>query len=68
MMEDEILKVAAIFQNLGADVRQAKTMSRQLIKRAEQLCAERNTTKVEELQKLLEVAVLGAKGETKPLE
>ena len=67
-MEDEILKVAAIFQNLGADERQAKTMSSQLINRAEQLSAERNTSKVEELQKLLEVAVLGAKGEIKPLE
>ena len=41
-------------------------MARQLIKRAEQRAEEKNGSKVEELQKLLEVSVFGAQGRLKP--
>jgi hypothetical protein len=41
-------------------------MARQLIKRAEQLAGEKNSTKVSELQALLETAICGAQGTLKP--
>ena len=40
MSDEEIQQVAGIFQNLGAEKEKALTMSRQLIKRAEQLAGE----------------------------
>ena len=67
-MRNEVLQIAAIFRNLGANEKKAITMSRQLVKRSEQLSIERKSSQVEELRKLLEVAILGAKGETKPPE
>ena len=66
MSDEEIQQVAGIFQNLGAEKEKALTMSRQLIKRAEQLAEERNTTKITELQDLLETAICGAQGALKP--
>jgi hypothetical protein len=41
-------------------------MAKQLIKRAEQRAEEKGSSKVEELQKLLEVSVFGAQGRLKP--
>tara|TARA_B100000925_G_scaffold256910_1_gene210999 strand:+ start:514 stop:759 length:246 start_codon:yes stop_codon:yes gene_type:complete len=64
--EEEIEKVSEIFLNLGAESQQARIMARQLIKRAEQRAEEKNGSKVEELQKLLEVSVFGAQGRLKP--
>jgi len=66
MSDEDIQQVAGIFQNLGAEEENALTMSRQLIKRAEQLAEERNTTKITELQDLLETAICGAQGALKP--
>ena len=43
MSDEEIQQVAGIFQNLGAEKEKALTMSRQLIKRAEQLAGKRQT-------------------------
>ena len=62
----EIMDVSRIFQNLGAPEEQAMIMARQLIKRADQIAEEKNTSKIVELRKLLEIATLGAQGQTKP--
>ena len=66
MSNNETDQIAGIFRNLGADQDQAITMARQLIKRAEQLAEEKNSTKVSELQALLETAICGAQGILKP--
>lgn len=66
MSKNETEQIAGIFRNLGADQDQAITMARQLIKRAEQLAGEKNSTKVSELQALLETAICGAQGILKP--
>ena len=66
MSKNETEQIAGIFRNLGADQDQAITMARQLIKRAEQLAEEKNSTKVSELQSLLETAICGAQGTLKP--
>ena len=66
MSNNETEQIAGIFRNLGADQDQAITMACQLIKRAEQLAEEKNSTKVSELQALLETAICGAQGILKP--
>lgn len=62
MNTDEIDQVTQIFQNLGADKDKAVTMACQLLKRAEQLANENESSKVAELQTLLETAICGAQG------
>ena len=59
-------EVAQIFVNLGASEKNAHVMARQLIKRAEQVAEEKKTSKITELQKLLEISVLGAQGRLHP--
>ena len=66
MNTDEIDQVAQIFQNLGAEKDKAVTMASQLIKRAEQLANENESSKVDELQTVLETAICGAQGILKP--
>ena len=61
-------QVARVFQNMGADVQSAKRMAGQLIKRAEQKAKENKTSKIIELQKLLELSIYGAQGLLKPEE
>ncbi len=58
--------LAALCQRLGAPPEQAETMARQLLKRAEQLAAERNITREEALTHLLQVVVHGRQGEVPP--
>ena len=64
--DNKTLEVAQIFVKLGASEKNAKLMARQLIKRAEQVAEEKKTSKIEELQKLLEISVLGAQGRLHP--
>ena len=66
--EDEMSQVARVFQNMGADEQSAKRMAGQLIKRAGQKAKEHNTSKLIELQKLLELSIYGAQGLLKPEE
>ena len=66
MSNNETEQIAGIFRNLGADQDQAINMACQLIKRAEQLAKEKKSTKVIELQALLETAICGAQGTLKP--
>lgn len=66
--EGESNQVARIFENMGADKESAQRMAGQLIKRAEQKALENKTTKIIELQKLLELSIYGAQGLLKPDE
>ena len=64
--EEEIEKVSGIFLNLGAESEQAQDKESELNKRAKWRAEEKGSSKVEELQKLLEVSVFGAQGRLKP--
>ena len=66
--EEERNQVARVFENMGADKESAQRMAGQLIKRAEQKAEENKTTKIIELQKLLELSIYGAQGLLKPEE
>ena len=66
--EEERNQVARVFENMGADKESAQRMAGQLIKRAEQKAEENKTTKIIELQKLLELSIYGAQGMLKPDE
>ncbi len=66
--EAERNQVARVFENMGADKESAQRMAGQLIKRAEQKAEENKTTKIIELQKLLELSIYGAQGLLKPEE
>ena len=66
--EGESNQVARIFENMGADKESAQRMAGQLIKRAKQKALENKTTKIIELQKLLELSIYGAQGLLKPDE
>tara|TARA_B100001248_G_scaffold2557_1_gene2048 strand:+ start:3661 stop:3906 length:246 start_codon:yes stop_codon:yes gene_type:complete len=63
---NEVIEVARVFKNLGADEAKAQVMASQIIKRAERIAKEKESSKVDELRKLLEIAVLGAQGLLKP--
>jgi len=64
--EDAISKVGKAFMNLGASPEQSQVMAAQLVKRASQLAAEKKSSLVEELGKLLETVSFGAQGRLKP--
>jgi hypothetical protein len=64
--EEEMSQVARVFQNMGADKQSAERMAGQLIKRAEQKAKQNKTSKIIELQKLLELSIYGARGFLKP--
>jgi hypothetical protein len=61
MTEQE--QLAQLCERLGASPTQANVMAAQLLKRAEQLAAERNTTRDTELKRLLELVTKGRGGE-----
>ena len=64
---DELAKLSALCRRLGADTDvQAETMARQLLKRADQLAAERGIAREAALQHLLSVLVHGRRGEVPP--
>lgn len=59
----EAEQLAQLCTRLGATPAQAATMAAQLIKRADQLAAERGISRATALQGLLEVVVKGRAGE-----
>jgi len=59
----ELEQLTQLCQRLGAPPAQAATMAVQLLKRADQLVAERGLTREAALQGLLEVVVKGRAGE-----
>lgn len=59
----ELEQVTQLCERLGATRAQAATMAAQLLKRAEQLAAERNISREEALRGLMEVVMKGRAGE-----
>lgn len=60
---DELAPLTKLCRNLGATPEQADTMARQLIKRADQLVAERGQTREAALEYLLRLVVQGRSGD-----
>jgi hypothetical protein len=65
-VSDELQKITAICSRLGAPPEQAATMARQLLKRADQLSAERGLTREAALAQLLQILVDGRQGNVPP--
>lgn len=59
-------QLIALCKRLGADATQAATMADQLLKRCDQLVAERGWTRVQSMEHLLALLVKGRSGETIP--
>ena len=62
LRDEDISKVARIFINLGAAEQQADVMAAQLLKRAEQIAAERGISKVEATETLLKQVIEARQG------
>ena len=62
----ELEKITLLCTRLGAAPEQAATMAAQLLKRAEQLAAERGVTREAALGQLLEILVQGRQGNVSP--
>lgn len=60
--DDDVSKVARIFVNLGAAEGPATVMAQQLLKRAEQIAAERGISKVEATENLLKQVIEARQG------
>lgn len=65
-MNDDLAAVTRLCERLGAPGEQAHRMATQLLKRADQLAAERGVTRLAALSGLLEVLVRGRGGEVPP--
>ena len=59
----EIDQLVELLKGMGADEKQSAIMARQLSKRATQLSAERNITRVAAMEHLLKITVSGRQGE-----
>jgi hypothetical protein len=64
---DELAQLTALCRRLGAPTdAQAEILARQLLKRADQLAAERGLAREAALKHLLDVLVSGRRGEVPP--
>lgn len=63
---EDLEHVKRLCRSFGADDEQATIMAKQLMKRAEQIAAERNCDQVEAMRYLLDIALKGAQGEVPP--
>lgn len=64
---DELARLSALCRRLGAPTdAQAEVLARQLLKRADQLAAERGVAREAALKHLLDVLVSGRRGEVPP--
>jgi hypothetical protein len=64
---DELAQLTALCRRLGAATdAQAEVLARQLLKRADQLSAERGVAREAALKHLLDVLVSGRRGEVPP--
>lgn len=63
---DELTRLTALCSKLGAPPVQAEAMARQLIKRADQLAAERGQSREEAMAYLLRLMMQGRSGEPPP--
>lgn len=66
MKEDPAVQVSQVFERLGASPEQALRMSRQLVKRAEQLAGQEKIPFLESLERLMNLSVRGAQGDFDP--
>ena len=64
--EEELKQVEALCIKLGSDPEQAKRMASQLAKRADQWVEEKGMDRVEAMQRLLEMVVMGRQGLVPP--
>lgn len=62
----ELEKITTLCTRLGAAPGQAEVMARQLLKRADQLSAERGLTRETALAQLLQILVEGRQGNVPP--
>ena len=65
-MSEELEKLTQLCERLGAAPAQAGTMARQLLKRADQLAAERGMPREQAMAHLLQVLIQGRQGEVPP--
>lgn len=65
-MPTELEQLTTLCARLGAAPAQAETMARQLLKRADQLAAERGIARTDALGQLIEVVIRGRSGEPPP--
>jgi hypothetical protein len=63
---DELAQLTRFCRSLGSSPEQADAMARQLIKRADQLVAERGLTRVAAMEYLLRLVTQGRAGEVPP--
>jgi hypothetical protein len=63
---DELTRLTGLCGKLGASPAQAEAMARQLIKRTDQLSAERGQSREETMAYLLRLVVQGRSGEVPP--
>ena len=66
MAESELEQLTRLCRRLGADEAQAGVMAGQLLKRADQLAAERKIPRTQAMQHLLTVLVEGRQGNVPP--
>ncbi len=64
--EQELSKLTGLCERLGAPPAQAATMAAQLLKRCDQLAAERGWARERAMEHLLGLLVRGRNGETSP--
>lgn len=62
-MMNELDQLTALCGRLGASPAQARVMAAQMLKRADQLAAERSISRTEAMQTLIELVVKGRNGE-----
>lgn len=63
MSDSEQAQLIALCERMGAPRVQAETMARQLARRADQLATERGIPRVQAMEYLLRVLVMGRNGE-----
>lgn len=61
-MDDDLEKLSQLCVKLGSSEEQARVMAAQMIKRADQIAAERKTTRVVALDHLLRILISGREG------
>lgn len=66
-MDEDLEKLTQLCVRLGSPEKQARTMAAQMIKRADQIAAERKTTRVAALDHLLRILISGRDGKV-PLD
>ena len=66
LIMNEQEQLAKVFKGLGAESKQAFTMARQLLRRAEQVAQEQNISRVESLKRLMRLCHEGFQGKIDP--